>query len=79
MIIAKMFPKKIDKLYFGLIFWDNIIVIKATIIENNNTIYPFVQLLKSKSDSYVNYIGDLKNELLPFSTNTESPTLNPFI
>ena len=27
-------------------------------------IYPFVQLLKSKSDSYVNYLSDLKNELL---------------
>ena len=27
-------------------------------------IYPFVQLLKSKSDTYVSYLSDLKNELL---------------
>ena len=32
-----MLPKKIDKLSFGLIFCDKIKVIKATIIENNNS------------------------------------------
>jgi hypothetical protein len=36
-MIAKIFPKKIDKLYFGFIFWDKINVINATIIENNNS------------------------------------------
>ena len=37
MIIAKMLPKKIDKLYFGLIFCDKINVNNATMIENINS------------------------------------------
>ena len=36
-IIAKILPKKIDKLYFGLIFWDKIKVKRAIIIENINS------------------------------------------
>ena len=36
-IMNKIFPKKIDKLNLGFIFWDRTNVIKATIIENNNS------------------------------------------
>ena len=46
-MIAKMFPKKMDKLSFGFTFWDKINVIKATIMENNNSnIYVFGFLTK---------------------------------
>ena len=34
---VKKLPKKIDKLYFGLIFWENAKVTHATIIENNSS------------------------------------------